>query len=507
VRLALFALLRHKVRTLLTVLGVLFGTLVLVISLSIRQGVQETVVRQVGKFVDLRRIEVHAQSGKAKRLPPPAGRMSDARRERLRQESERRQGRHNAPPENRLTPQHLRELAGLDHVTRVYPLVLQYGRLRLGEQRRHTSFLSISPDIRDHLAGRLEVGALPDEDDESGVLVSEYLLYDLGVADEEAVRKAIGQPLEFEVRTGGRPQASLLLPLLTGGGGGNVTAGQEDVLSKVLRRLPNSLDRLGLTTEEQQAMQRMLKSMNSPPAKEQVVRGTYTIRGVLRPADQGQPHRHRDWMVQQTDVFLAQRPAEAFNLRTPYVQEHGLGEVVVEVDDMENVKAVQEQIQDLGFGTRSGIDWIKHEQLIYLIVFTGMSVVALIALLVAAIGITNTMLMSVLERTREIGVMKSVGARDAHILIMFLMEGALIGVVGGLLGLLAAWLVSFPADAWARSMVSARLNHNLDASLFAFPWWLVGGAPLFAVLVTVLAAWYPARRALHVDPVQALRHE
>jgi putative ABC transport system permease protein len=398
------------------------------------------------------------------------------------------------------------ELAGLDHVTRVYPIVLQYGRLRLGEQRRHTSFLGISPDVRAHLAERLEVGTLPDEDDESGVVVSEYLLYDLGVKDEDAARKAIGQPIEFEIRTGGRPQAGLLLALL-GAGQNNVTAGQENVLAKVLRRLPDSLDRLGLTPDEQKAMRRMLTSVNSPPPKEEAIRATFTLRGVVRAATTGQPRQHRDWIMRQTDLFLARRPAEAFNLRVPHVQEHGLGEVVVEVDDMENVKAVQQQIKDLGFEARAGIDWIEHEQLIYLIVFTGMSVVALIALLVAAIGITNTMLMSVLERTREIGVMKSVGARDGDIVLMFLMEGALIGLVGGLLGLLSGWLVSFPADAWARSLVSARLNHSLDASIFSFPWWLVGGAPLFAVLVTVLAAWYPAYRALHIDPVQALRHE
>jgi putative ABC transport system permease protein len=138
---------------------------------------------------------------------------------------------------------------------------------------------------------------------------------------------------------------------------------------------------------------------------------------------------------------------------------------------------------------------------------TAMSVVALIALLVAAIGITNTMLMSVLERFREIGVMKALGARDSQVQALFLMEGALIGAVGGLIGLAAAWGSSFPADAWLRVQVNQRLNVKLDGSLFAFPWWLLVGGPVFAVLVTTLAAYYPARRAIRIDPVQALRHE
>jgi putative ABC transport system permease protein len=506
VRLSLFALSRHKVRTLLTILGVLFGTLVLAISLSVRQGVQETIVRQVGKYVELRRVEVTTLPGKPKPLPPPSGKMSAARSDRLRQEMERRQGRRDTPPENRLTIQHVGKLAELDHVTRVYPTLMQYGRARLGEQRRYASFVGITPDMRETLAKRIEAGAVPDEEDDSGVLVSEYLLYDLGVVDEAAARKVVGQTLEFEVRTGNRPQSGLLLTLL-GGGGGNVSVSQENVLGKVLRRLPDALDRLGLDSKEQDAMRQMLRAVNRPATKEQGVRGYYVIRGVVRATAADQPRRHGDWMLWQADLFLAPRPAQAFTLQVPAVKEHGLGQLIVEVDDMENVKAVQEEINALGFQTRSAVDYIEREQLTYLIVFTSMSVVALIALLVAAIGITNTMLMSVLERTREIGVMKAVGAGNRHVLLLFLMEGALIGVVGGLLGLLSAWGVSFPADAWSRSMVSSRLNIKLDGSLFAFPWWLIAGAPAFAVGVTVLAAWYPAHRALRIDPVEALRHE
>jgi putative ABC transport system permease protein len=126
---------------------------------------------------------------------------------------------------------------------------------------------------------------------------------------------------------------------------------------------------------------------------------------------------------------------------------------------------------------------------------------------VAALGITNTMLMSVLERIHEIGVMKAVGARDAHVQQVFLVEGALVGLAGGLLGLLLSWAASFPGNAWVRATVERRLSVQLEGSLFVFPPWLLLGVPLFACLVTTLAAFYPARRAARVHPVQALRHE
>jgi putative ABC transport system permease protein len=132
---------------------------------------------------------------------------------------------------------------------------------------------------------------------------------------------------------------------------------------------------------------------------------------------------------------------------------------------------------------------------------------AAVALLVAALGITNTMVMSVLERTREIGVMKAVGARDHHIQAIFLLEGALIGAIGGSLGVLLGWLASIPGDSVAHALLQDQALPTLRHTLFAFPLWLTLGTPAFASLVTTLAAVYPAYRATRVNPIAALRHE
>src|SRR5262249_44254405 len=133
--------------------------------------------------------------------------------------------------------------------------------------------------------------------------------------------------------------------------------------------------------------------------------------------------------------------------------------------------------------------------------------VATVALLVAALGITNTMVMGVLERTREIGVMKAVGARDGHVQFIFLVEGALVGAVGGVLGILLSWVASFPGDGVARELVQKQTSRPLEGSLFVYPLWLTLGVPLLATLITTLAAVYPARRAARVNPITALRHE
>jgi putative ABC transport system permease protein len=156
---------------------------------------------------------------------------------------------------------------------------------------------------------------------------------------------------------------------------------------------------------------------------------------------------------------------------------------------------------------RSASDWgAKIQELssdldIFLWLMTGIGVV------IALLSILNTMLMSVLERTREIGIMKSVGASNADVQLIFLVEGALIGLIGGILGILLAWIASLPGDSWVRSMVQRDMNVQLKEALFVFPPWLVATVILFSIIVTTIAAVYPARRAARIDPVTALRHD
>jgi putative ABC transport system permease protein len=506
VGLSLFALSRHKVRTLLTTLGVLFGTNVLVVSLSLRQGVQETVVRQVSQYVELRRVEVHP-GRRAPEPPPLKGKMSEERRQRLKKLLEQGQATGPPKPQERLTPERVRELAAMEHVVRAQPVVSVWGRVYLGDQAWYTGFLGIPADLEAGIRARLLTGSMPEEGDLEGAVVSELLLYQLGVLDEDEQARAVGRTLTFEFREGGRPAPLFLLQLLTGGRSDKVSAGQEKVLGKVLERLPESLDRLGLSPQEQQAMREMLRPLKARPERYHTERASFRIRGVVRGPTPEEERRRGGWMLRQANLFLTPEAAEEFFLRMPQARELGFDQVVLQIDDPDNVKEVQKELADLGFQSQAAIEFIEREQFIYLVVFTGMSVVALVALVVAAIGITNTMLMSVLERVREIGIMKATGARDGHVQALFLMEGALVGLVGGLLGLALAGALAYPADAYLGRMVEQRLHIKLTGSLFAFPWWLVLGAPALAVAVATLAAWYPARRAVRIDPVQALRHE
>ncbi len=128
-----------------------------------------------------------------------------------------------------------------------------------------------------------------------------------------------------------------------------------------------------------------------------------------------------------------------------------------------------------------------------------------IALTVASLGIVNTMVMSILERTREIGVMKAIGGSDEDVRRIFLVEAALIGLMGGVFGLVLGWGVGRVINVGANWYMERQ---GVPATnLFLIPWWLVAGGIAFALLVSLIAGSFPAMRASRLDPIQALRHD
>jgi len=128
-----------------------------------------------------------------------------------------------------------------------------------------------------------------------------------------------------------------------------------------------------------------------------------------------------------------------------------------------------------------------------------------VAIVVASLGIINTMVMSILERYREIGIMKAVGASDADVQKIFMFEAGTIGFLGGVLGLTLGWMVSGVINMVINAITSRQGVPAVD--YFSFPWWLCFGAIVFSVLVSLLAGIYPTLRAARVDPVTALRHD
>jgi ABC-type antimicrobial peptide transport system permease subunit len=187
-------------------------------------------------------------------------------------------------------------------------------------------------------------------------------------------------------------------------------------------------------------------------------------------------------------------------------QTEGYDSAVVRVSDPVKLTDVRKQITDLGFSSFSIVDELEQIRTVFLIVDSVLGLLGGISLLVASFGIANTMIMSILERTREIGIMKAIGAEDREIKLIFFVEAAVIGVFGGVIGVLVAWAIDGIANRLAyRFILKPQGASFID--FFSLPIYLSIGAILFALVVSIVAALYPAARAARIDPVRALRHD
>ncbi len=228
------------------------------------------------------------------------------------------------------------------------------------------------------------------------------------------------------------------------------------------------------------------------------------VSGVLK-----ESRGESDWSVYMPLEQVKVLNEWAMNRRFNYNKE-GYSMVVVKVSDVDQVISITDQITEMGFQAytpQAFVQGINNFYIILQVIFGG---VGAIALLVAAIGIANTMAMSILERTREIGLMKAVGATNRDVLAIFLGEASGIGFIGGLGGVLFGWLAGQGINVIAIVYLANQAGQQGGAppSVAVYtPMWLPIFALVFSTLIGMLSGLYPALRAATMIPVLALKYE
>jgi putative ABC transport system permease protein len=499
---------QQKMRTCLTTMGVVFGAFVLAASLSIDEGVQRTIEREASKGDALRKVTVfgawRAAGTAAAADVKVTGRMSPARRERIRKIlAQRTSDGGSGQKYMSLTRERLEKLAHIPNVRQIIPIVGTAVVATLGNRPEDASVSSGAgedPEFRK----RVVFGRSFDSEDEKSVLLSEMFAHRIGLIDDADLDQVLGRPLRIEIR--GQHDGPSFNIFLSDRSQASGSREEQSAIRQLAWQIPKALDTFSLTAEESAALRKVIPR-EPPKADPVVIADDFRVVGIFRELTDDERKEAWSQFSADTDLVLPRRTAVELLFRDPARREEGVDQAVLFVDDVRNVKEVVTKTEALGVRSRSIVDFVEQQRLTYLLIFGGMTCVAGVALLVSSLGIANTMLMSVLERRREIGIMKAVGAANWQLQALYVIEGGLIGLFGGLLGLALAWLISIPGDAWVRSMIHRDMDIELSGSIFAFPRWIGVTVLVFTVGVTIVAALYPARRAAQLDPVTALRHD
>jgi putative ABC transport system permease protein len=213
-------------------------------------------------------------------------------------------------------------------------------------------------------------------------------------------------------------------------------------------------------------------------------------------------------------VFLPLKLAESLHVMQPTdlreisrtaTDQPAYSSISVRVKNPSQIRAIEDAIKKMGFNTFSILDATRSLQQFFAVLDLFLGIFGSLALAVASIGIVNTLVMAILERRREIGIMKAIGASDGDVKKLFFAEAGAMGILGGIVGVALGWAIGQVINLGTN--VYLKRQALPPEHFWAVPWWLVGAAIVFAFIVSLLSGLYPAGRAARLDPVQALRYE
>ena len=185
--------------------------------------------------------------------------------------------------------------------------------------------------------------------------------------------------------------------------------------------------------------------------------------------------------------------------------------IKINADSVENVRGIQDAIKEMGYKSSSMSDYTQQIENFSKTIQMVLGGVGAISMLVAAISIANTMIMSIYERTKEIGVMKVLGCHIGDIKKLFLFEAAMMGLIGGVIGITCSYVASYMLNTFGGALGSALNMFGGDgeggSKLSVIPLWLPFVASGFAIIIGIVSGYYPASRATKISAIEAMKNE
>lgn len=468
-RMSINSLKRRKLRTFLTVLGVVIGTASIVVMISLGLGLQESMYAEVEKNGGTTGLTVTGRQDGAMESSGSSGDASGEKEKKY------------------VTDDLIKELRSLEHVKSVEPVLNLSAVAIKGKYEGSLELCGMTPEGLKSLNLELEAGGkLPD-----GNSAQLELVYGNAVLTnfyDKGTGKAYwdtGEVPDIDLKND-----NLFLILDQDGyyqsqntpGGGAADSGGESSGSGEQGKQPQTAP------------------------KKYVVKGSGVVAGGIDSynTDAFKVYCDLDKLREYLKKEFRGRviPGQPSTKSGKPYSKFVYSSAKVQADDMEQVEQLSGAIRSMGYNVETNADYIDSMKKQFAMVQAVLGGIGAVSLLVAAIGIANTMMMSIYERTKEIGVMKVIGCGLKNIRQLFLMEAAFIGLAGGIIGNLLSLTMSVVIN----TFVSGG-SMGISGNLSFVPVWLVLISTVFAVLVGTAAGYFPARRAMALSPLEAIRSQ
>jgi len=439
---------KRKVRTILTVLGVVIGVASIVVMISLGLGLSRSLMEQYESYGSLTEITVYEPYSYD-------GNDKDVKR---------------------LDEELISTIEGMEHVEAVYPALQMSAMAKYGGYENYLMLRAMPVEAIENLGITVGEGSLPSKnDDELKFFYGYQVIQDFMNSKTGAGYWQTGELPDIDMMN----DPIFIIFDMDAYWQSQSTQGGEGQPVK-----PPKKYLIGACGVQE-----------TPPEGEYAMHGWYTFCDI-------------DKLIPELKKIFKNKviPGQPSTKTGKPYKEIFYNELTVSVDEMDNVTDVQTQITEMGYEANSNAEWIESEQKTMGYVQAVLGGIGAVSLFVAAIGITNTMMMSIYERTKEIGVMKVLGCDLRNIRSLFLLEAGFIGFIGGVVGLVLSYSISALINKVAAG-AEGMMMMSESASISYIPIWLALLSLVFAVMVGMVAGFFPALRAMKLSPLAAIHTE
>lgn len=452
---------RRKLRTFLTVLGVVIGTASIVVMISLGLGMQQAMYQEIEQYGGITTVKVYGANGGDSMMYSYG---DDAQEE----------------SKEYVDDACIKKLKNMEHVTSVEPVYSMDVLFLKGSYEGYSQLLAMTPEGLAARNIKLSQGELPAHN--SGQLELVFGNMILTSFYEKGTGNSYWETGELPNIDLGKDSLFLIL----------------DQDSYYASQEQSSFD-MGAESGDDES------SGSSKPLQKHVVRASGLVAGGIDDYNANCYYTFCDLdtlkKVLQKEFAGRVIPGQPQTKNGKPMKDFCYSYAELKVDDKDNVAAVSNQLKEMGYNVETNVEYMESMEKQMAIIQAVLGGIGAVSLFVAAIGIANTMMMSIYERTKEIGVMKVLGCSLKNIRGMFLMEAAFIGIFGGIIGNVLSFLMSIVIN-----FLAGKAQMLDGAKISYIPLWLMLASIAFAMLVGIVAGYFPAKRAMKLSPLEAIRN-